>query len=86
MIAIDIKISALGDAPLWPHIKPVLKGELTHVGILEAGMKSGDTSLYFIVSTPAGPVTAETSLAALTAIQAIATGADKRFKDKPENN
>jgi hypothetical protein len=86
MISINIKISEVGNPPLWPEIKPKLKGNLTKVGVLEAGMQSGATSLWFIVETPEGAVVAETSLAILNQIHAVANGADKHFKEKPERN
>lgn len=86
MIALDVKVVGLQDPPPWPHIKPAHYGKLEKVGVLQAGMASGKTSLYLIIKTPIGYITAETSLDILNGLTAIANGADKRFKEDPAKN
>lgn len=86
MIHIDVRVVSLKDLPPWPNIKPMTLGEISHAGVLEHGMRSGETSIYFLVQTPKGVVAAETSLKLLNMVCSIANGADKRFKDKPERN
>jgi hypothetical protein len=51
---VTVKISAVGDPPAFPEIKPDLPGECRHVAILEAGTTSGATSMGMIIHLPEG--------------------------------
>lgn len=83
---ITIKIGAIGDPCLFPHIKPKLVAQITGVGILEAGMVGGGTSLMFLADSPHGYVAMEVSAAMLDTINAAAQGACARFRENAKRN
>lgn len=85
---VEVKIGALGDPPLFPlHAKEkLISGTLATVGVLEHGTTNGNTSLYCTVVTKDGRVCFQMTLAMFQNINGIATGADKRFKEKRSNN
>lgn len=86
MIMLDVKVVGLNDPPPWPEITDCTPGNLEKVGGLQNGTQNGQTTLYFIIKTPTGHVSGQTTLALLDTLHAIAHGADKRFKEQPSRN
>jgi hypothetical protein len=79
-----LKLSAIGDQPLFPELTPLTDGPatLTHVGILQAGMVSGKTSLALCVQGPDGRYwVAELSADMLRFLVAAVTGAERRWAE-----
>jgi len=85
---VEIKIGAVGDPPLFPQHSQenLISGTLETVGVLERGTVNGNTSLFCTVKTKEGRVCFQMTLAMFEWIHGIATGADKRFKEKLGNN
>lgn len=83
MLTLNIKISEIGDPPVFPELAGKIKvGSFHSVTIMEGGMQSGATSLYFLVNTPNGIVAVETSGALLEGLHSALQGANQRFKEK----
>jgi hypothetical protein len=78
-----IKIGAVGDPPLYPEIGQLVQDHsvIESVGILEAGMQSGKTSLSFNVKLTNGRyVVAEMSAGMFLQLAGAVRGAVERFE------
>ena len=63
-------------------ITKIKEGEIIHVGVLENGTESGQTTLYITIDMHNGEhVCCQTTLNLLNMLHGIANGADKRFKE-----
>ena len=86
MIVTDIRIQAKSDqdkGPLFPEISPKQNGKIIKMGILEAGMASGKTSVALIMEMDDGThIAAETSAAIFLGMAAAVRGACQRFGDE----
>lgn len=82
MNAVSIRIGELGAPTLFPEINPTMNGDLDAVGILEAGMESGKTSLMLLIKTPKGHVACQLSADMLHSIDGAVRGAEQRFSTK----
>lgn len=86
MEPVNVKIQRKADAatPLFPEIGQAgfVKGTLRSVAVLEGGMTSGKTSLWFNVETHDGKwVCAEVSAAMLQMIAGTVRGAEQRWAE-----
>lgn len=79
---INIVIVSVMDPPPFENIKPLMTGVVSDVVILEAGMQSGETSVYLIGTDKDGKkYSMEISLKSLERVTLVAHGADDRFKN-----
>ncbi len=86
---IDIRISEVGDPPLFPELQEFVKAEavITHCGILDQGTQSGKASLMFYFQMPDGScVTAQMTAAMLHGLNSAVLGAEQRFAEKVKGN
>lgn len=87
MISINVKIQSVEDAEKGIGItnKPadkIVESDSLTVGILEAGMKSGATSLMFCLEMPDGSVAmAQCSAKQFRALSKALDGAEQRFSE-----
>ncbi len=82
---IPVRIQSKDDnkkGPLFPELvgKKTFKAGDIHVGILEGGMVSGETSVMFLVETAEALVCVEMSADMLNTINGVSQGAVERFR------